>query len=248
MTSITDPIEAWALRGNAAVDEIAGRAYDHYPKIMSLRETLKTEVSKLEKFKSVLHKTLINIGNLAMDLIKKQRKGTHNVEVGGNYTTECRSMQEWLWPEISERIARPFQLETWSVISTWVNTLHVSDEKVQFWSWGQLVVDFGIQTKLVAPWYCRSSKRWKTAHTCPRSPISKRCRWFKTFVAKIFDQIQHKLPMDTQKPDSYALHFWCHCLPVKVPEARSRLVDEWFLARRSTYLKSSDLQTIWDVP
>ena len=54
----------------------------------------------------------------------------------------------------------------------------------------------------------------------------------KTYVGKIFVQADIHLPMDLQKPDSYAIHFWCHCLPVTVPDARSRMVDEWLIARR----------------
>ena len=70
----------------------------------------------------------------------------------------------------------------------------------------------------------------------------------KHMLEKFSVQADIHLPMDLQKPDSNAIHFWCHCLPVTVPDARSRMVDEWLIARRSNFLKSTDLQTIWEVP
>ena len=213
-----------------------------------VRQKLLSELRSLESIKSVLHRTIINVGNLALDLIKKQRKGTHVTDIGGDYTIDSRTMREWLWPAQPNMVRPTFRMTDWSVLVEWSKSLHMPHESVKFWSWGQLVIDFGIQTKRVAPWYCRSSKRWKISTDCPRSTISQRCRWFKTYVGKIFVQADIHLPMDLQKPDSYAIHFWCHCLPVTVPDARSRMVDEWLIARRSNFLKSTDLQTIWEVP
>ena len=247
LAKISDPIEAWAIRGNESADELASHAYLRFPKILQVRQKLLSELRSLESIKSVLHRTIINVGNLALDLIKKQRKGTHVTDIGGDNTIDSRTMREWLWPAQPNMVRPTFRMTDWSVLVEWSKSLHMPHESVKFWSWGQLVIDFGIQTKRVAPWYCRSSKRWKISTDCPRSTISQRCRWFKTYVGKIFVQADIHLPMDLQKPDSYAIHFWCHCLPVTVPDARSRMVDEWLIARRSNFLKSTDLQTIWEV-
>ena len=248
LENTSDPIEAWAIRGNNAVDELATHVYFGYPEILETRHKLRGEISYLENLKGNLHKTIVNVGNLAMDLLKKQREGTHVIDTDNPETNEPRSMQEWKWPQQMDAILPPFRLDPWSVCTKWNETLHTPNESIKLWSWCQLVVDFGLETKMISPWYCRSSKRWKIASSCPRSPISKRCRWFKTYVGKMFEQSKLSLPMQNQRPDSYAIHFWCHCLPVTVPEARCRMVDDWLLWRRSTYLKSSDLQTIWDVP
>lgn len=248
LEKISDPIEAWALRGNEAADELASHVYVGFPHIMQVRQQLQTEIRFLENMKSALHKTIISVGNLALDLIKKQRKGTHVTDIGGDNTVDTRVMQEWLWPSLPTMVQPKFRVTEWSVFVDWSKSLHLPQESVKFWSWIQLVVDFGLQTTMVAPWYCRSSKRWKISTTCPRSSLSKRCRWFKTYVGKIFAQAGLQLPMAVLKPDSFAIHFWCHCLPVAVPDARSRKVDEWLIARRSNFLKSNDLQSVWDVP
>ena len=248
LNKIVDPIEAWVIRGNNSADETAGRAYCSFPEVMQVRSQLVQEISFLENLKKVLHSTLINVGNMAMDLLKAQRKGTHSNDAGRDCVVDPKIMEEWRWPSTAELVKPKFRLLSWPLIVQWNASLHSTTETVKFWNWSQLVVDFGIQTKLLAPWYCRSSKRWKTSTDCPRSPLSKRSRWFKTFAVKVFEQAGLPFQMTTQKPDSYAIHFWGHCLPVQVSDARSRLVDEWLIARRSNYLKSKDMQTIWDVP
>ena len=185
LAKISDPIEAWAIRGNESADELASHAYLRFPKILQVRQKLLSELRSLESIKSVLHRTIINVGNLALDLIKKQRKGTHVTDIGGDNTIDSRTMREWLWPAQPNMVRPTFRMTDWSVLVEWSKSLHMPHESVKFWSWGQLVIDFGIQTKRVAPWYCRSSKRWKISTDCPRSTISQRCRWFKTYVGKI---------------------------------------------------------------
>ena len=61
-------------------------------------------------------------------------------------------MREWLWPAQPNMVRPTFRMTDWSVLVEWSKSLHMPHESVKFWSWGQLVIDFGIQTKRVAPW------------------------------------------------------------------------------------------------
>ena len=74
LAKISDPIEAWAIRGNESADELASHAYLRFPKILQVRQKLLSELRSLESIKSVLHRTIINVGNLALDLIRNREK------------------------------------------------------------------------------------------------------------------------------------------------------------------------------
>ena len=61
LAKISDPIEAWAIRGNESADELASHAYLRFPKILQVRQKLLSELRSLESIKSVLHRTIINV-------------------------------------------------------------------------------------------------------------------------------------------------------------------------------------------
>ena len=244
LSKVTDPAERWILRGNDSADQLASSAFDCHPHIVKTQSKLLAEISELNHLRGILHRTLIAVGNVALDKLRAQRKGTHQPDIGGANTVSTPAMVSWKWPDEPLPEYPKFRVTGWRHLVSWSNSLHDLSQPVQIWSWPQLMVDFLITTGETCPWYDRSIKRWSMESNRQNLQFSKRSRNFQTYVTKIFSQHNLELPVKHSRPDSFVLQFWCMCLPVRASKERNAKIDEWFMIQKSHFRHSSDLQSL----
>ena len=244
LSTITDPGELWVLRGNDSADHLANSTFSCYPHIMQLQGKLLQEISELNHLRGTLHRTLVAIGNAAMDKIRAQRKGTHLPDADAATTTNELVMNSWVWPEEPLPEFPNFKVAGWKHLVEWNRSLHELSQPIRIWSWPQLMIDFIISTGETCPWYDRSIKRWSMQCNSQNRQFSKRCRNFQTFVTRIFSQHHIELPVQHSKPDSFVLQFWCMCLPVRASTERCTAIDEWFMKHQSHIRQTKDLQSL----
>ena len=244
LSNVTDPAERWVLQGNESADQLANSAFECFPHILQTQRTLLQEIQELDQLRGMLHRTLVAVGNLALDKIRAQRKGTHQHDIGGDSTRPAQQMTSWVWPSEPLPEYPNFRVAGWKHLVNWSNSLHDSSHPVRMWSWPQLMVDFLIVTGETCPWYDRSVKRWSMERNSQNRQFSKRCKNFHTFTTKVFSQNGLELPAKNSRPDSFVLQFWCTCLPVRVSDDRCTVNDEWFLKQQSHFRHSKDLQSL----
>ena len=244
ITKAEDAAEKWILQGNDSADKLASSAFACYPHIMQVQNKLMQEIAELNKLQGVLHRTLIAIGNAALDKIRAQRKGTHRHDIGGMTAVSTLEMTPWLWPEQPHPEHPTFCVSGWHHLVDWNKSLHDSSQPVRIWSWHQLMIDFMLYTGKPCPWYDRSVKRWSMECNPNNRQFSKRCKNFHVFLSKVLAQHDRQLPAKHSRPDPFVLQFWSMCIIVHASDERCTSVDEWFLKHQATFSRSKDLHSL----
>ena len=242
----TDPAECWAIRGNQSADECAAAAYAKYPKLLDLWQQLQKQIEDLNEVRYWLHRTVIRVGFEAIRR-NRQNKQDGKQQDTGEATMPQLEYSKWELP-LTPPDNRHFRVSQWETISAWTRSLHVEGEQVQWWSWPQLFVDFCLTTNCATPWYCRSSKNWKTVERSSNDTFPKLCQWFSTFINKSLKQCDHHNPGKFCRPSSHAINYWSTCMPIQVPESRFDAVESWLFLQSPRFSASTDLKSIRRIP
>ena len=241
-----DPAERWAIRGNQSADDCAAAAYSRNPTLLQMWFKLLEQLEELQTIRYWLHRTIIRVGFEAIRRTRQQKQEEKQLHTG-EATMPQLEYQKWVLP-LMPPDNRHFQIDQWGKLSRWTMSLHVEDCTTQWWSWPQLFIDFCLTARCAPPWYCRSSKNWKTSEHPPTNEFPKRCYWFSTFINKALKQLGMVNPGTFCRPDSHAISYWSTCMPIQVPEWRFDKVESWLFLQSSRFSASTDLKSIRRIP
>ena len=243
----SDAIIRWSFRGNAAADECAAHALYAYPQLASVWNNLVEEVRHLEEIRNTLHRTIIDVGIAAMNLIREMKKGTKHSEVGGNITIAMQPMEPWLLPNLDFSLHPKFHISCWQELVQWNRSLHDENHPTRWLSWAQVFTDFRLSTKQKGPWYDRRTKRWMSVG-CPNDQFIRRYRWFISYLNSVMALHKLNLPTRMCRPDSFVIGFWCLCLPVRLSGERFEAIESWFVSKHPFFRSTPDLQLLREAP
>ena len=89
-------------------------------------------------------------------------------------------------------------------------------------------MDAWIHIPCFGPWYHVSHKQWKSGASQPPETFQRKARWFSKYLTKIYKSCKVELPVKHAMPSGASIAFWTTTLPVRVPESRTAMLDDWF--------------------
>lgn len=234
-----DPATEFAIAGNAAADEAAGKICLSFPHVHKLWKVVSKQVRELVAFRCSLHTMFVQVGNLALRLKSHQSRGV-SVAQGPTHSAETIVMSHWRVSHLGAPLA-PYITEDWGKIAQWIDTIHEDGQPIQLWSWYQLYLDLQVCYPNTSPWYKKTVKAWQNGRDCPTVPFRKRCRWFMNYVTRTWKHLKVELPLRLCRPTSDVLQFWCPCVTVMVSPERTAAIDQQLASCRARYVEWKDL-------
>eukprot|EP00435_Cladocopium_sp_Y103_P076071 s49_g75.t1 len=216
VTSEQTPAEAWIIRGNHAADALAMYEFSNHTALLSLRSTLLTEISSAESQRDWAHHVFIQVGKLAMTLASQQATRDPGEEPRFDAPLGPVEMIPWTLPVRLPEEVRQYEIADWPFLAEWIQSLHASSGNVRYWSWFQLYADFCMMFPGKSPWFNTKKLQWESGDTLPDVPFVRRARWFTSFLTNLAKRMETVLPVKYRSPDSFVIHYWVNCLPVKV--------------------------------
>lgn len=193
-----------------------------------------------------LHRTLVKVGFEAIRRTQQKKKEIQPHDTG-EATMPQLGYSRWVFPLMPPE-NQHFRIDQWGKVSRWTLSLHTEGEQEQWWSWPQLFVDFCLTTGCPSPWYCRSSKNWKTTERPNTDEFPKLCHWFSTFINKCFKQFDLPNPGTFCRPNSHAISYWSTCMPIQVSDQRFADVESWLFRQLPRFSASTDFKSIRMLP
>ena len=190
-----DPATEFAIAGNAAADEAAGKICLSFPHVHKLWKVVSKQVRELVAFRCSLHTMFVQVGNLALRLKSHQSRGV-SVAQGPTHSAETIVMSHWRVSHLGAPPA-PYITEDWGKIAQWIDTIHEDGQPIQLWSWYQLYLDLQVCYPNTSPWYKKTVKAWQNGRDCPTVPFRKRCRWFMNYVTRTWKHLEVEPPPAT---------------------------------------------------
>eukprot|EP00438_Fugacium_kawagutii_P011926 Skav206742 [mRNA] locus=scaffold1022:52439:55489:- [translate_table: standard] len=240
-----DDMERWTWLGNEAADTCASQALAINLPVVALHHQLVKELQQMHRLRKHLHGAMLAVGRLAIQISKQQVQSLDDQEMA--VPAAQVHMTEWALPDPLPPEAEYYWTEDWPAMHAWLRNLHDSSKPTRRWSWHQLFVSLRMWSE-AGPWYDDRVKSWKPAANCPTHDYRKGLRSFKTYMNRLAQACQGRVPVQFARPDSHAILYWCETVTVCVSDEHAAAVDHWFLSWRPGYVKPKALEAILALP